>query len=134
MTRREAMARLDYFSEPRWPPDLVLHSFVTIVPAVGLCAALTPDHAPTREGLCAFIFGWAGHNLIDLATHSSDARPHLWPLSRRRWRSPISYSERGSHALSVLVVDHAVLLALALRVGSRRHSRGRMHACRARVS
>jgi hypothetical protein len=48
----------------------------------------------------------------DVLTHGSDARPPLWPLSRWRFESPVSYRERDRHGLPFTVVEHAVLLAL----------------------
>lgn len=118
LTKHEVLEKLDYFNEPDWTPDLALHSLVLIAPLYGAAGAL-PTPA-SREGVRALALGWVGHNLVDLATHASDARPHLWPVSRRRWRSPLSYWERPSHAVPVLIAEHLALLAIAAHVGYRR--------------
>jgi phospholipid N-methyltransferase len=133
--RREALAKLDYFSEPDWTPDLALHSLVSVAPV--LAASGTVSSPVVRDGLRAMSLGWAAHNLVDLATHASDARPHLWPISSRRWRSPISYWERRSHALPVLILEHAALVAVAgwaLRDPPRERVRPRPRLARVRDS
>ncbi len=109
--RRDVLAKLDYYSEPDWTPDLALHSLVSVAPV--LVASGAVQSPALRGGLRALSLGWAGHNLVDLATHASDARPHLWPISSRRWQSPVSYWERRSHALPMVVLEHAALVALA---------------------
>lgn len=131
LTRRQALAQLDYFGTPDWKPDLALHSLIPIVPVLGLSRAL--PSGPVREGVLAFALGWAGHNVVDLATHASDARPHMWPLSRRRWHSPVSYWDRRSHAIPVLVAEHALVLGLALHVGMKRIPSKRPRARQERI-
>jgi hypothetical protein len=118
--RTETLRQLDYFDEPAWTPDLALHSLVTVAPVLGAPMALRSPRR--REGLAAFAAGWTAHNVVDLVTHASDARPHLWPLSKRRWHSPVSYWERGAHAIPVMSAEHAVLFALARRLAIRRSS------------
>jgi hypothetical protein len=44
--------------------------------------------------------GWAGHLFADYFTHHSDAWPPAWPVSSRRWASPVSYWEHEFHALA----------------------------------
>lgn len=53
----------------------------------------------------ALAAGWAGHLAVDLASHSDDAWPPLWPLSQRRLRSPLSYWQRDRHATLVMAAD-----------------------------
>ncbi len=50
------------------------------------------------SGARALAIGWAGHLAVDLVTHNSDAWPFLWPLTRRAWRSPVSYWDPQHHA------------------------------------
>lgn len=59
--------------------------------------------------------GWGGHLAIDLVSHHDDAWPHLWPLSRRRWRSPVSYWQSSRHAT---LWKRTETLALAVAVAS----------------
>jgi hypothetical protein len=55
-----------------------------------------------------------GHQLVDYATHSDDAWPPLWPLSSRRWSSPMSYWQREHHARAYAAAESAAfLVALA---------------------
>jgi phospholipid N-methyltransferase len=112
LTRQQRLAELDFFGTPNWTPDLVLHSLIPIVPALALARKLRSSRL--REGMGAFAAGWAAHNAVDFLTHAGDARPHLWPLSRWRWHSPVSYWDRRSHAIPVLIAEHALLLGLAL--------------------
>jgi phospholipid N-methyltransferase len=112
---QRALSELDYYGTPNWTPDLLLHSLVPAVPALAMSRRLRSERA--REGLEAFALGWAAHNLVDLLTHASDARPHFWPLSRWRWHSPVSYWDRRSHAAPVILAEHAVVLALLLQQG-----------------
>jgi phospholipid N-methyltransferase len=114
--RHDALARLDYYDTPAWTPDLALHSFLPAAHMLGLYMLLPRRHIRTREAVLAFALGWAGHNLVDLGTHASDARPHLWPLTNWRWRSPVSYWERRFHGTSVLVAEHVAVAALAVRL------------------
>ncbi len=66
-----------------------------------------------RRATCQLAAGWLGHLVIDALTHHDDAWPPLWPLSRRRWRSPLSYWQRDHHARPLLVAELiAVLLAM----------------------
>jgi len=51
-----------------------------------------------RPALRELAAGWGAHLAVDLATHHDDAWPPLWPLSRWRWRSPVSYWQRDHHA------------------------------------
>ena len=69
--------------------------------------------------LLALLLGWAGHVLVDALTHVEDARPILWPLSRRRFQGPISYWDRAHNARSFALFEHATLLLVAARLLSR---------------
>ena len=86
-------------------PDAALHS------AVVLTAALPVALILGRRGLSLWC-GWAGHVAADFLTHGADARPVLWPVSRRRFVSPVSYRERERHGAAFTVIEHGVLLAL----------------------
>ncbi|MDN5697402.1 MAG: hypothetical protein L0G70_05425 [Rubrobacter sp.] len=87
-----------------------------------------PDAAPSITAECSAALpvalaagrlGWAGHGAADLLTHGSDARPVLWPVSRRRFESPVSYSERDRHGAAFTIVEHGALLALLWSGASR---------------
>jgi phospholipid N-methyltransferase len=110
-TGRLDLRGLGFGTQQRWLPDMMLHSFVP--PAILLLAGRLTDNLQVRGMLTALATGWAGHNLTDLPVHSMDARPHLWPLSNRRWQSPLSGSERAHHAVLVQAVE-AVLAAWAV--------------------
>ncbi len=68
----------------------------------------------SKKALLFFLLGWAGHNILDFPTHAEDARPPLWPLSRWRWKSPVSYWDRKFYALPCLLAEHGAILALTL--------------------
>jgi phospholipid N-methyltransferase len=116
--RRELRARLGYDgSELNWPPDLAAHS--VLAPAAVLAAA-----ALARSGrLAALGAGWAGHILCDVPVHHTDARPHGYPLSARRFRSPVSFWDPDRHAGLVtaaeLALGAAALASLAGGSGMR---------------
>jgi hypothetical protein len=131
-TTRAALAEeLDFTGVPAWTPDLALHSFLPVASLLIAYRGLgLRRHDPQRTAH-AFLTGWAAHNVVDLGLHASDARPHLWPLSAWRWRSPFSYWERDRHAASVLLAEHVGLALLAATVMHRRRSRrGRRPAVR----
>jgi phospholipid N-methyltransferase len=88
----------------------MLHSLISVAQVLGLSRRLRSPRA--REGLGAFAAASAARNVVDFLTHAGDARPHLWPLSRWRRHSPISYWGRRSHAVRVLVAEHALVLGL----------------------
>lgn len=100
-------------------PDAALHSgAVLAVPALTLAAwRLTGGRAPRAVPL---VLGWAGHAAADLATHGADARPPLWPVSRRRFESPLSYRERDRHGRAFTLVEHAILAVLCYAAHRRR--------------
>lgn len=95
-------------------PDAALHSAAVLAVAFALVLAsrLAGRDEPVETGVKAFLLGWAGHVLADLATHGSDARPPLWPLSDWRFESPVSYRERDRHSLAFTLAEHGALLAL----------------------
>jgi membrane-bound metal-dependent hydrolase YbcI (DUF457 family) len=64
-----------------------------------------------RAALLSFLLGWAGHVAADALTHSSDARPLLWPVSAYRFESPLSYREFDRYALPFTVAERAAVLA-----------------------
>jgi phospholipid N-methyltransferase len=110
--RLQMRGRLGYDgSELNWPPDLAAHS--VLAPAAVLAAA-----ALLRSGrLAALGAGWAGHILCDVPVHHTDARPHGYPLSARRFHSPVSFWDRRRHAGLVtaaeLVLGAAAVASLA---------------------
>lgn len=120
--RRELAAALDYDGQPSWPPDLALHSLLPPAAALAAAAAMPPGRA--RQLLSAFAAGWAGHVVSDLPVHATDARPPLWPLSGRRWPSPLSNWDRSRHAIPVAAAEH-LLAAVCLAGIVAGHSRGR---------
>jgi hypothetical protein len=58
--------------------------------------------------------GWAGHLVVDYASHHSDAWAPLWPLSRAAWRSPVSYWEPSHHARRWSAAELAATATAAL--------------------
>jgi len=53
--------------------------------------------------------GWLGHLGADYLLHHDDAWPPAWPLSRRRWRSPVSYWQPDHHAHAWSATELAVI-------------------------
>ncbi len=93
-------------------PDAALHSALPVAALLVLCHP--------RGKLLAFLLGWAGHVLADALTHAEDARPMLWPLSQRRFRSPISYWDSSHHARAFALAEHGALLLIAALTISRK--------------
>jgi hypothetical protein len=108
--KEEFYEALEYYKEPSGKLDLTVHSLVPVASMLVLCRTLELKD----RSLLYFLLGWAGHNLIDFSTHAEDARPPFWPLFKWRWKSPISYWDRKFYALPCLLVEHGVILALAL--------------------
>src|SRR5205085_7287334 len=104
LTAGQALAGLDYYGTTEWAPDLALHSLLPLIPAAVLAAVLRAPQA--RACLLAFTAGWAAHCLADLPVHATDARPPFWPLSHRRWHSPVSNWDRRAHAIPVAAAEH----------------------------
>ena len=101
-------------------PDVALHS---ALPVGALLLAFRISGSSERRlprSLLAFLMGWAGHVLADALTHAEDARPILWPVSERRFRSPISYWDRSHHARAFTMVEHGTFLLLVAWTISRR--------------
>lgn len=91
-------------------PDAAAHSFAVL--PVALLAS-------QKSGIGrAFLLGWFGHILSDFLTHSSDARPQLWPLSDWRFGSPVSYRERNHHGRKVTAIEHALVLLAAIYIAA----------------
>jgi hypothetical protein len=114
ITKKEFLKAMEYFEEPSGRLDLTLHSLVPVGSLLVLYKALGLKDRDPHGALLFFLLGWAGHNLLDLPTHAEDARPPFWPLSKWRWKSPISYWDRKFYALPCLVLEHAAILALVL--------------------
>jgi hypothetical protein len=98
-------------------PDAALHSALPAVLLLTLC--LTSGTGKRRPAPPAFFLGWLGHVLADALTHAQDARPILWPLSRRRFRGPVSYWDRAHYALPFALAEHGALLFVAAWMSSR---------------
>ncbi|MGI8648918.1 MAG: metal-dependent hydrolase [Rubrobacter sp.] len=90
-------------------PDTALHSFPILLAAVFVSLFVLRNSGVGR----VFLLGWTGHLVVDLLTHSSDARPQFWPFTGWRFVSLVSYRESERHGLAVAVAEHA-LVALAL--------------------
>ncbi len=103
-------------------PDAALHSALPVAALLTLYLAPGVRERDARGTLPAFLLGWTGHVLADALTHAEDARPILWPLSRRRFEGPISYWDPAHHARLVSLVEHAALLMVAARLFSRNSS------------
>lgn len=86
------------------PVHMAVHSLLAPT------AAVLVGRAPR-----AFAAGWLGHLLVDYATHARDAWPPAWPLSRRRFPSPVSYWEPDRHARAFSAIEVAALVAAASR-------------------
>lgn len=73
----------------------------------------------------AFAVGWAGHLAADALTHRDDAWPHLAPLSRWTFSSPLSYWQAGGGARAWSMAETAALaIAVAADRGTRRRALG----------
>jgi hypothetical protein len=96
------------------PARLHVAAHSALVPA----AILLAGRGPAARALAA---GWAGHLAADALTHADDAWPHLAPLSRRAFASPLSYWQREHGARAWSAAETAALaLALAGGRGARR--------------
>jgi hypothetical protein len=114
ITREEFLEALEYFKEPSDKLDLMLHSLAPVGSVLALYKALGLKAKDSHRALLSFLLGWVGHNLLDLPTHAEDARPPFWPLSRWRWKSPLSYWDRKFYALPLILVEHVAILTLVL--------------------
>lgn len=104
-------------------PDAALHSAVPV--GVALALRVAAGETGDRSGaLLAFLLGWSGHVVADALTHAGDARPMFWPFSGWRFRSPVSYWDRGRHARAFSLLEHAALPAALTLVLRRRGVRG----------
>jgi hypothetical protein len=112
--REEFFEALEYSKEPSGRLDLALHSMVPVGALLALYKVLGLKDKDPKRALLAFLLGWAGHNVLDFSTHAEDARPPFWPLSKWRWKSPVSYWDRKFYALPCVLVEHGVILALFL--------------------
>lgn len=112
--KEDFLEAMEYFKEPSGKLDLTLHSLAPVGSMLALYKVLGLKNKDPRRALLAFLLGWVGHNLLDLPTHAEDARPLFWPLSKWRWKSPISYWDRRSYALPCLLAEHGAILALVL--------------------
>jgi hypothetical protein len=113
--REEVCARRSFSA-----PDAALHSALPLGALLLAFWTSGSGDRSLRRSLFAFLIGWTGHVLVDALTHAEDARPVLWPVSGRRFRSPVSYWDRSHHARAFKMVEHGALLLLATRTVSRR--------------
>ncbi|MDP8951271.1 MAG: metal-dependent hydrolase [Actinomycetota bacterium] len=118
--RRRWVTRHEFRKEvcekgPFGGPDAALHSALPVAATLVLYQVSGAKERCPRTALPAFLMGWAGHALADALTHAEDARPILWPLSRWRFRSPISYWDRSRHARAFASAEHGMLLLIAAR-------------------
>ena len=104
------VARVYTGGRARW-----MHQAVHSVFAPLLVWAGSPSGGRGR----ALARGWAGHLVVDLVTHHSDAWPMLWPVTDRRWASPVSYWENDHHARGLRVVELAAIACTASMAGTR---------------
>lgn len=101
-------------------PDAALHSALPAGVLLALWLTTGPRGRRRCGKLLAFLLGWAGHVLADALTHAQDARPILWPLSRRCFRGPVSYWDRSHHARLFAATEHGALVLVAARALRRR--------------
>jgi hypothetical protein len=96
-------------------PDAALHSTLPVSAALAVLALFGRPGTPEshRTATLAFLFGWAGHVASDTLTHGTDARPLFWPVSNRRFESPVSYRERARHAAAFTAAEHLAVLAVS---------------------
>lgn len=120
LLRRGRLAREEFHGEVcgrrRFgAPDAALHSVAVLAAVAGAQTAAGTDDGRGK----VFLLGWAGHAAADLLTHGADARPPMWPLSRWRFASPVSYRERDRHGAAFTAIEHAALAALVTREATR---------------
>ncbi|CAN5684102.1 hypothetical protein BH24ACT22_BH24ACT22_13350 [soil metagenome] len=118
--RRRRYSRTDFLKEVCGRdafrrPDATLHSALPVALALLLYAAFKIKRHDRREAVLSLLLGWTGHVATDTLTHGSDARPLIWPLSKWRFVSPVSYRERERHGLAFTLTEHAILLMVAAR-------------------
>ncbi len=115
--RRLPLTRREFCEEvcekgPFGAPDAALHSALPVAVTLVLYRVSGAGGRRPRPALLAFLLGWAGHALADALTHAEDARPILWPISVRCFRSPISYWDRARYARTFTMLEHGILLLL----------------------
>ena len=118
--RRRPFTRREFCEEvcekvPFGGPDAALHSALPAAATLAVYRMSGAEKHHPRPALLALLLGWMGHVLTDALTHAEDARPVLWPLSRWRFRSPISYWDRSRHARVFALAEHGALLLVAAR-------------------
>lgn len=119
--RRQKYSRGDFMTEVCGrevfrKPDAALHSALLVAAALLFYAKLGTKNPGLRRTVLPSLLGWTGHVASDTLTHGSDARPLLWPLSRWRFRSPISYREPGRYGRLFTIFEHAALFSAAWRM------------------
>ena len=95
-------------------PDAALHSIVPLGAGFIFCFLAGTVNRSLRQRLLAFLLGWAGHVVTDALTHGEDARPLFWPLSGRRFSSPVSYREKKRYGRLFTILEHAAVLAATI--------------------
>ncbi|MGH3090162.1 MAG: zinc dependent phospholipase C family protein [Rubrobacteraceae bacterium] len=107
-TKRKGFSRKDFDEQVCGrtlfkAPDAALHSAPVAATAMLIERIL-------RRKISAFLLGWAGHVVADFLTHGKDARPILWPISQRKFESPVSYREKERYGKAFTVAEHATVL------------------------
>jgi len=59
--------------------------------------------------------GWLSHQVVDVATHHTDAWAPFWPAWTWRFRSPVSYWEVDHHARAFQLTESLALALFAAR-------------------
>lgn len=98
-----------YRRSPSRELQLAAHSILTPLVLAGL----------GRRSLRGLAAGWLGHLAVDALTHHDDAWPPLWPISRWRWASPVSYWQPEHHARWVQTAEIAGMALAARRTRHR---------------
>jgi membrane-bound metal-dependent hydrolase YbcI (DUF457 family) len=81
-----------------------------------LCLGLLLRKAPEDYWSLATAFAAAGflHCCIDFCCHREDAHMHLWPLSRYKFMSPVSYYDPAHYGLIFSLFEAALGLAMSV--------------------
>ena len=101
-----------FHHSPLHTVTIALHSFVLVVPLLGLSYVFYRRATPLAVGMLS-------HVVVDLLTHRGSAYNHLFPLPLPPVRGPFNYTDPV-----FTVIEHAALLASVLWLMNRRRRRG----------
>jgi membrane-bound metal-dependent hydrolase YbcI (DUF457 family) len=87
---------------------IALHSFVLVVPLLGLAYVFYRRAMP-------LVVGMLSHGVVDLLTHRGSAYNHLFPLPLPPVRGPFNYTDPV-----FTVIEHIALIATLLWLAERR--------------